>query len=532
MWRIKLSRFQASRLVLAIGCCVALLSARGASADSELDRLEAIWSRGDYARATQELIAYRERTGVRTPEIDYMIATSACRLPDRRQLGNEFFNWILQNYNLSPATRTRVESQRQLCSATAAPDRLPATAPAAMVGVAYHGKGGTNFDAQPSGDSRATVVAAIPPKQFAQRLFVPSDSQKAVRSVATLIGPDFEIQAVGHFILAGPRPSARSAGAGVSPGILNAAAPPRGGSGAGSPNPSLNPDLDDLLKNKSSKATISQTPNAPARATAPNTPAGRPTTQSARPSDMVQQMAPAVPPSADELKRVGESLEQYLQFFVSEYGMRPPPFLITVYFASDRGQLRDLARKLHGIDLAPGSIGYSFSADQSMVGWADGKAYGTFAHELFHVMVRGNFGDIPPFLDEGMAALYEVSGFEQGRAVGVSNWRGALLRKYWAERPGIKELVQMNRAALDDVAGPSDAGGGSGKQAANHATARYLMLYFQERGELRPVYKAFRSRTVNDRPAAQGVELLESVLGRPLGTVDTEFAEWFGKLPP
>ena len=256
MWRIKIARSTASLVVpTALGCCVALISARAASADSELDRLEAIWRQGDYARATQELIAYRERTGIRTPEIDYMIATSACRLPDRRQLGNEFFAWILQNYNLSPATRTRVESQRQLCSASAAPERLPVTAPAAMVGVAYHGKGGTNFDAQPSGDSRATVVAAVSPEQFAQRLFVPSDSQKAVRSVAKLIGPDFEIQAVGHFILAGPRPAPRSAG--VSPGILNAAAPRRGGGsgpgastpgGAGSPNAPLNPDLDDLLK--------------------------------------------------------------------------------------------------------------------------------------------------------------------------------------------------------------------------------------------------------------------------------------------
>ena len=41
----------------ALSCCVAFIAARGASADSELDRLEAIWSRGDYARATQELIA-------------------------------------------------------------------------------------------------------------------------------------------------------------------------------------------------------------------------------------------------------------------------------------------------------------------------------------------------------------------------------------------------------------------------------------------------------------------------------------------
>jgi hypothetical protein len=247
---------------------------------------------------------------------------------------------------------------------------------------------------------------------------------------------------------------------------------------------------------------------------------------------MVQQMAPAMSPSADELKRVGESLEQYLQFFVSEYGMRRPSSLITVYFAADRSQLRDLARRLHGIDLAPGSIGYSFPTDQSMVGWADGKAYGTFAHELFHVMVRGNFGDIPPFLDEGMAALYEVSRFERDRAVGVSNWRGALLKKFWAERPPIRGLVQMNRSAFDDVAGSSDGPRVGGKQAANHATARYLMLYFQERGELLPVYKAFRSRKVNDRPAAQGVALLESVLGRSLDAVDAEFAEWFGKRSP
>jgi hypothetical protein len=500
MWRIRPSHPLASRVAgAALVCCVALVPTGDASADGELDRLEAMWRRGDYARATQELIAYRERTGVRTLELDYMIATSACRMPARRQLGNEFFAWILQNYTLSPPIRAQVETQRQACSTSAAPERLPVTAPPAMVGVGvvYHGKGGTDFrfDAQPSGNSSGTMVAAIPPEQFAQRLFAPSDSKSAVHGIAKLIGPEFEVQEVGHFILAGPRSGPRSAGG--SPGILNAAAPPRGGE-------------------RSAESSMPRT------------------TQSARqdPRDMVQQMAPATSPSADELKRVGESLEQYLQFFVSEYGMRRPSALITVYFAADRSQLRDLARSLHGIDLAPGSIGYSFPADQSMVGWADGKAYGTFAHELFHVMVRGNFGDIPPFLDEGMAALYEVSGFERDRAVGVPNWRGALLRKYWAERPRIRELVQMNRSAFDDVAGSPDGPGVGGKQAANHATARYLMLYLQDRGELLPVYTAFRNRKVNDHPATQGVALLESVLGRSLDAVDAEFAEWFGKLSP
>jgi hypothetical protein len=483
-----------------------------------------MWNRGEYARVTQELIAYRERTGIRTPQLDYMIATSACRTADRRGLGNEFFAWILQNYNLSPANRGQVETQRQMCSGGGAPERLPATAPAAMVGIAYHGKGGTGYDSQPVGNRTSSLAVAIPPEQFARRLFAPADSKKAVLSIAKLLGPEFAVQAVGHFILAGPRAVAQP-----SVGILNAAARPATGEGSPSAveNPSGMPNIDagELLKSR-----------PPSRQMPPNLPAGKSTAQSARqerdPRDMVQQMAPTIPSSAEDLKGVGESLEDYLRFFVSEYGMRPPPFLITVYFAGDRTQLRDLARTLHGIELAPGSIGYSFPADQSMVGWADSKTYGTFAHELFHVMVRNNFGDIPPFLDEGMAALYEVSGFQGNRAVGVSNWRGTILNRSWAGRPRIKDLVQMNRSAFDDIAGPSDQLVPGEKQSVNHATARYMMLYLQQRGELLPVYKAFLNRKVNDRPAAQSVLLLESVLGRSLDTVDAEFATWFKALPP
>jgi hypothetical protein len=515
----------ARAVLAAVFSSIALLAVPDVSADSDLDRLEAMWKRGDYARVTRELIDYRERTGSRTPQLDYMIATSACRTADRRPLGNEFFAWILQNYNLSPASRTQVESQRQLCSAGGAPERFTVTAPAAIVGVAYHGKGGTGYEAEPAGNGTTTLIAAIPPEQFAQRLFAPSDAKRAALSIANLLPPEFEVEAVGHFVLASPPLVPRH-----SPGILNAAARPAAGESSQSAveNRSGMPNLDagTLLKGGP--------PNLP---TPPYPLASKSIAQSARqePRDMVQQMAPASSSSVEDvkgdLKRVGKSLEDYLGFFISEYGMRPPSFLITVYFAEDRTQLGELARKLHGIALAPGSIGYSFPADQSMVGWADGKAYGTFAHELFHMMVRQNFGDIPPFLDEGMAALYEVSGFEGRRAVGAGNWRGAILRKSWAARPSIKDVVQMNRSAFDDIAGPSAQLDAGQNQSVNHATARYLMLYLQQRGELLAVYKAFLNRKVNDRPAAQSVALLESVLGRSLETVDAEFAAWFTALP-
>jgi hypothetical protein len=511
----------ARAVLAAVLSSIALVAVPDVSADSEFDRLEAMWKQGDYARATRELIAYRERTGTRTPQLDYMIATSACRTADRRPLGNEFFAWILQNYNLSPASRTQVESQRQMCAAGGAPERFTVTAPAAIVGVAYHGKGGTGYEAEPAGNGTSALVDAIPPEQLAQRLFAPSDAKRAVLSIARLLPPEFEVEAVGHFVLAGPRAVARS-----SVGILNAAARPATGESSQSAveNPAGMPDIDAGKLLKSGPANLSILPYPPT---------SKSTAQSARQDarDMVQQMAPASPSRAADLKLVGKSLEDYLGFFISEYGMRPPSFLITVYFAEDRTQLSELARKLHGIELAPGSIGYSFPADQSMVGWADGKAYGTFAHELFHIMVRNNFGDIPPFLDEGMAALYEVSGFEGRRAVGAGNWRGVILRKSWAARPSIKDVVQMNRSAFDGITGPSGQLVPGESQSVNHATARYLMLYLQQRGELLTVYKAFLNRRVNDRPAAQSVALLESVLGRSLETVDAEFAAWFNTLP-
>ena len=35
---------------------------------------------------------------------------------------------------------------------------------------------------------------------------------------------------------------------------------------------------------------------------------------------------------------------------------------------------------------------------------------------------RNNFGDIPPWLDEGMASLYEVSEVSGNHILGLPNW--------------------------------------------------------------------------------------------------------------
>lgn len=562
------------RTLLAAGALtlVALGTAPPVKAQGDFARLEAVWKRRDYARALPALRDYRLRTNIRNAQIDYMIATSACRTPNHREDGNAYFGWILENYTLSSQSREIIESERRRCSSSGAPQVLPPASPSSLVGIMYSGKGGTGILATGSGNSETAVVNAIPPEVFQSRLFALSQSNAAVSRLREQFGSDSQIERVGYFALVVPaksKPAPFPASPDSSlPGRLNVSnqaaisnqvnRPPDVTQKAPSvhqpsPPPPPNPPRTPL----SPEGVTQATPNAPDVPTQapPNSPGGFPAEQRtlnpAFPTNRTQNsgdrgreqvqvtqqpLSTSTGAGKSDLIRVGEDLQRYAQYFISEYGMKTPDYLITVYFAPNVNELRSLATNIHGIELPRGSIGYSYPVDQSMVAWADGSAYGTFAHELFHLMLRGNFGDAPPWLDEGMAALYEVSGFEGDRAVGRNNWRHRILRDLWGIRPSLRQLVQMNRKDFDDVDPTPHISGGDEKlvagarQSANHATARYFMFYLQERRELSAVYRAFFNRDVSDQPGRKAVELVESVLGRSLDQVDDDFARWFKSL--
>jgi len=136
------------------------------------------------------------------------------------------------------------------------------------------------------------------------------------------------------------------------------------------------------------------------------------------------------------------------------------------------------------------------------------------------------------WMDEGLAALYEVSMLTPGGIVGVDNWRRRVLQEVWTHRPSVGALVRMTSGAFANE--PKDFE--LERQAANHAMARYLMLYLQERGTLAPLYRAFRDRDV-DRlagdPGDEAVRLVEAVVGLPVADLDRDFERWFraGPLP-
>jgi hypothetical protein len=226
------------------------------------------------------------------------------------------------------------------------------------------------------------------------------------------------------------------------------------------------------------------------------------------------------PPPA--LAEFGSLLEQYLNFFTREFKMQMPTNFITVYCLPDSDSVRTTAESLHGIRVSELSIGYSYRDDLSLVGLFDG----TLFHELFHLLVYNDFGDIPPWLDEGMAALYEVSRFDRGAVEGLPNWRGEVLREFRSIRPSLEQLIRMDWRSFDDEAGESRGR----QQAVNHATARYFMLMLQERKQLAAVYHAFRNRNVESLqsdPAAEAIQLVEKATGKSVAALDREFEKWW-----
>jgi hypothetical protein len=419
---------------------------------TNLQQVVEMWKNKEYLQVVQVLKEYRQGPYGKTPEVDYMIASSLCRLPGYEGKGKQYFQWLLYNHRLDDRSRSQVLEEMQNCASAQIPIVINFVVARSGAGARVGGKMFFPVSSPdlPVTSVPVTVVREIPTSEMAERLTPMSAPVRGIRTVKGLMGPGAVVEAHGHFLLAKK----------VDPGI---AAP------VGS--------LADRLR------------------------------------------SPTV------LAEFGNTLEQYLKFFTTEFKMRMPTNFIAVYALADSGSVRKMAESLHGIQVSELSIGYSYRDDLSLVGLLDG----TLFHELFHLLVYNNFGDIPPWLDEGMAALYEVSEVRGGAVQGLPNWRGEVLQAFRSRRPPLDNLVRMDWRGLDDADGEYR----SERQAVTHATARYFMLMLQERQQLARMYDAFRNRTVEtveSDPAEEAVRLVEKVTGQSIAALDQDFEQWCDRM--
>jgi hypothetical protein len=199
-----------------------------------------------------------------------------------------------------------------------------------------------------------------------------------------------------------------------------------------------------------------------------------------------------------DLKSIAQEMNQASQFFNSTFDVQLPDDFIAVFLVPSEPDLKQLAKNLHHLELQDDTLGYSFQNDNSMVAINNSSSAGTLKHELAHFLVRRSFGDIPPWFDEGLASLYEVSYFDGEDLVGLRNWREGILLELWFypgldEQIGVKEIAAMNWADFNQLGGSGQA------QAIHHALARYFVLFLQNQRYLPAVYKTYSDREMDQR---------------------------------
>jgi len=226
-----------------------------------------------------------------------------------------------------------------------------------------------------------------------------------------------------------------------------------------------------------------------------------------------------------ELQTIATLLERYSTFLSNEYGLAPPEDYISIYLSPDISRLTQAAEKIHHLGISPSTLGYAYPEDYSVSAAVTGTGVGTVLHELFHLNLRLTYGDMPQWLDEGIASLYEVSRRSGSTWEGLPNWRGKLLAVPAAERPSLREVIASPWFDFDGVSGGAAI---STAQARQLALARYFALYLQTRGLLDDTFRAFRDREVGsaDDPALQAVQMVEGIAG-PLSTLEPAFWQWF-----
>lgn len=235
-----------------------------------------------------------------------------------------------------------------------------------------------------------------------------------------------------------------------------------------------------------------------------------------------------------DLETIARRLEHFLAYLEREYDMTLPDAVITIYLVPDARTLVDLAAKTHGISAHPATLGYAFQNDLSVVGMLTGTAAGTLMHELFHLAVRARFGDIPQFLDEGMAALYETTFLKDEQYVAAPNWRGKVLQASRGMGVNLPLAKVITAPWFPDQ--PVDHPGlprmGIEEQAYVLSSARYFMAWLQLQGKLPTVYRAFRDRTLPEDwvPAdKQALDIVEAAAGAPIATLDKQYSAWLAQ---
>ncbi len=182
-----------------------------------------------------------------------------------------------------------------------------------------------------------------------------------------------------------------------------------------------------------------------------------------------------------------------------QFKLIPPQKKMSIWIFKNSKSYQLYSKKLFNIDPET-PYGYFLPSKNSIIINVD-TGGGTLVHELVHPYLEANFENIPTWINEGVASLYEQCSEKNGEMIGLTNWRLSELQK--AINSGklitFKELSQLSR---DDFYNSSES-------SLYYAQSRYLFYYLQEKNLLKNYISELKSSQKSD---LTGFETLQKTL--------------------
>jgi hypothetical protein len=221
------------------------------------------------------------------------------------------------------------------------------------------------------------------------------------------------------------------------------------------------------------------------------------------------------------LEIISAELEKTLDFYLSYFRLVLPENYINVYILSSVPDLARFARTCHRIKLADNTLGYTFEPDHSIAGALPSNPAGTLKHELVHLLIHQNFQAVPPWIDEGLAALYEVSVFKDTILAGMNNWRGNIIKDN-------RSALQANEFSLRTILTEYSWDRSKNEeryQALINAISRYFFLYLQQNRLLREYILAIKEYSPGSSDKFF-IDAVEKVSGKSFDDFNKGFYQW------
>lgn len=206
-----------------------------------------------------------------------------------------------------------------------------------------------------------------------------------------------------------------------------------------------------------------------------------------------------------------------VQHLEKQFFPRRPAGVFDIFLFKDARSYRWHAKALWN-EVPSTPYGYASSVNRALV-MDISTGGGTLVHEMVHPYVDANFPNAPTWINEGLASLFEQSAERDDQMVGLTNWRLA----------GLKDAFQDEKVKrFADLVSGSDAQFRDEDEAVHYAQARYLMLYLQERGQLKTFVKKALEQQKED---PTGATALRETLGpAEWKLLDENFKRWVPSL--